>query len=247
MLDKWKEFFAFSRAERHGVLILLILIALLLTINLLLPFFVRHRSSDFSEFAKELALFEQQLIVDGEPNRSDQSYSHTGANRPKREEQLPPAAESGGRQNTGPRNDLYIQQQKATPIKVNLNIADTVQLMSLHGIGPVFAKRIVRYREKLGGYYATEQLLEVYGLDSAKYIMIKDKVYTTIDTNIRKINLNRASVKELAAHPYIDWKLANAIVRRRFAEPYERVDQLRELYLVNDSLFRKLVPYLTIE
>jgi len=57
---------------------------------------------------------------------------------------------------------------------VDLNQADSAGLDQIKGIGPAFANRILKYRERLGGFYKKEQLLEVYGLDSVKYNEIKD-------------------------------------------------------------------------
>ena len=49
------------------------------------------------------------------------------------------------------------------PLSVELNSADSVTLQLLHGIGPAYARRIVNYRDRLGGFVSTTQLLEVYG------------------------------------------------------------------------------------
>src|SRR5690606_9841495 len=51
--------------------------------------------------------------------------------------------------------------------RFDLNTADTAQLVRVYGIGPVLSKRIVKFRERLGGFVAPEQVYEVYGLDSA--------------------------------------------------------------------------------
>ena len=60
------------------------------------------------------------------------------------------------------------ESQKPKELFLNLNQADSLALIEIKGIGPVFAKRIIEYRELLGGYYDKHQLLEVYGLDSLR-------------------------------------------------------------------------------
>ena len=48
----------------------------------------------------------------------------------------------------------------------DLNEVDSVWLTSIHGIGPVLSKRLVKYRKLLGGFNSIDQLKEVYGLSS---------------------------------------------------------------------------------
>ena len=85
---------------------------------------------------------------------------------------------------------------------VELNSADTTRLKMLRGIGSGYAKMIVAYREKLGGFYKAEQLLEVYKFPDETYQKIKHQL--SVDTTlIRKIKINEATVKELKSHPYI--------------------------------------------
>jgi len=89
---------------------------------------------------------------------------------------------------------------------LNLNRADSSDLVALNGIGPGFALRIIKYRERLGGFIVSEQLLEVFGMDSTRFALFKEEIYA--DTaDIRKIDLNNVSFSELSKHPYIDSKL----------------------------------------
>lgn len=95
-----------------------------------------------------------------------------------------------------------------------LNEADSAQLVALPGIGPYFARKIIGYRHKLGGFASENQLTEIYGFDQEKIDMIKERV--SVDTlKIKKIKIDTASVKSLASHPYIGDYAANAIIRLR--------------------------------
>jgi competence ComEA-like helix-hairpin-helix protein len=132
-------------------------------------------------------------------------------------------------------------------LMVELNAADTLDLQQLKGIGPAFARRIVRYRDKLGGYYRKEQLLEVYGMEAERYDGIRDHV--TVDAGlVRKININKATIKEMLRHPYMEFYIAKAIVNYRVQKgPFTDVGQIREAETIYDEVYERLAPYLTVE
>ncbi len=130
---------------------------------------------------------------------------------------------------------------------IELSTADSVLLMNLKGIGPVFASRIVRYREKLGGFYALDQLKEIWGFtDSLTESLLP---FVTLENRIpnRYIHLNTDSFAVLAAHPYIKGKIAGMICRYRKQHPFSEIEELKQLPLVNDENFRKIAPYLRID
>ena len=131
-------------------------------------------------------------------------------------------------------------------IIVELNSADSTLLVQLKGIGPSYANRILKYRELLGGYISKEQLLEVYGMDSARFVPILETV--RVDTTIRvRINLNTADVKQLLKHPYIDLNLAKSIVNYREQHgSYKRLSELKNIHLVKEETYRKIAPYLKV-
>src|SRR5579859_3442114 len=130
--------------------------------------------------------------------------------------------------------------------KFDLNRADTAQLIALRGIGPKLALRIIAYREKLGGFISADQLKEVYGLDTAVVRELFGKSFIEKDFMPRLININQATEQELAAHPYIRYKLAKAITAYRFQHgPYRSLDDLRRITLIPESAFQKIKPYLS--
>mgnify|MGYP005850213789 CR=1 FL=1 len=247
-----KEFFSFTKSERQGIFVLLLIIALLLLTNILLPHLLqKEHKSEFEKFVEEVKAFEKQyqsdtvkannLYYKKQPKISEEDLAIYSIETNEYEQpyekqyEFKPYAK-----------DYTKKEYSVTRLNINLNTADTTELMQLRGIGSTFANRIIKYREKLGGYFTTEQLLEVYGFDSVKYNTIKEQIFIE-DGSIRKFNLNSAEVKELVNHPYIDYKLANAISKQRFKKKFESVDELKNVYLVNDSLFRKLAPYFSTE
>lgn len=129
---------------------------------------------------------------------------------------------------------------------VDVNIADSATLESLYGIGPFYAKSIVEYREKLGGYISLWQLMELYKMDNEKF----EKMTTYLvleDKNIRKININKVSVEDLRKHPYFSWNLSKSLVNYRTAHGnFKQLEDLHQLHLIDTNLYRKIVPYLSL-
>ncbi len=132
-------------------------------------------------------------------------------------------------------------------IIVDLNTADSVTLLELKGIGPSFARRIIRYRDLLGGFYSVSQLMEVYGFDQARYDQVAP--YCLVGNGpIKKINLNTVTTAELKKHPYLDFYTAKAIVDRRIAKgQYTSVGQIKDMPLVYGDLYEKIKNYFSVE
>ena len=130
---------------------------------------------------------------------------------------------------------------------VELNTADSTELLTLYGIGPVFAKRIIKYRSLLGGFFAKQQLIEVYGFDQNKLDQVSGKI--TINPQfIKKININTSKTDELKKHPYLDYYTAKAITDRRIVKgDYTSIEQLKEIPLIHDELYNKLSYYLSVK
>lgn len=130
------------------------------------------------------------------------------------------------------------------PLKVELNTADTLTLQLLHGIGPVYARRIVRYRERLGGFTSCDQLLEVYGMTPE--LLARLWPCLELDSGaVRRIAINHVGLKELARHPYIEYYQARDIVRLRSQGiRFGNADDLRAVPSMADSTLWRLLPYL---
>lgn len=129
---------------------------------------------------------------------------------------------------------------------IEINSADSMQLSTIKGIGPFFAKAIIHYRNLLGGFYAKEQLLEVWKLDKEKYDAFEK--YISIDTSkIIKININTCTAKELK-HPYLSWKVVNGIINYRSKHgDFYTIKDIKKTDLIDSELFSKMAPYLKSE
>lgn len=129
---------------------------------------------------------------------------------------------------------------------VELNTADSVQLDALRGIGPVLARRIIAYREMLGGYYSVEQLREIRNLSPETYANLY--IQFTIDsTKIRRIDLNNFEYQDLKKHPYMLVSQLNSIMNyKRVMGRFKSVDELLTHKLVDTLTYQKISPYLEV-
>ena len=126
---------------------------------------------------------------------------------------------------------------------IELNTADTAKLTELTGIGPSFADRIISYRNRLGGFFRKEQLLEVYSFDSTKYAEIKGRI--SVDpSRIKKISINTISINQLRIFPYLNYKQANAVIEYRAQHgKYSSIADLKNIVLIDDQLLTRIKPY----
>lgn len=150
-----------------------------------------------------------------------------------------PASELVGERET------YVRDTLKYPIKinegehVNLNIADTMMLRKVPGIGSSWARAIVNYRQRLGGFYSVEQLkeLEDFPEDAIAY-------FTVDVATIQKININQLTLNQLRRHPYINFYQARAICDyRRLNGPLKSLQQLRLNKDFSPEAIRRLEPY----
>jgi competence protein ComEA len=129
---------------------------------------------------------------------------------------------------------------------VDINTADSTELMKVRGIGRIFASRIVKYRELLGGFYSKEQLKEVWGMKDSLYHTIEPFVQVKEENIFRFVHLNTDTITLLASHPYVRWKLANVIVNYRKQHAFRSVEDVKSIPVVSEEIYSKLYRYLTI-
>lgn len=140
------------------------------------------------------------------------------------------------------KRDTTQRPVKMAPVeRLAINAADTNALKRVPGIGSYFAKKLVDYREKLGGFVSLDQLLEIKNFPESAL------QYLTIpDGGIRKININKADFKQLAAHPYIGYSRTKVIVDyRRLKGKITSLSQLSLLKGFSAAEIEKIEPYIS--
>ena len=135
-------------------------------------------------------------------------------------------------------------KKSTEPIYVELNSCDTTLLKQLRGVGSGRAKQIVSYREQLGGFSTTEQLLEIKNFPEEVYLELMPYVSVQKDS-IKPILVNKATVDRLKKHPYINFYQAKAIYElRRTKEGLKSIEELKALPEFTSEQLQKLAPYL---
>lgn len=142
-----------------------------------------------------------------------------------------------------------VATRSAVPVAVEVNTADSATLVAVRGIGPSFAKGIIKYRDRLGGFVSLDQLAEVYVLRDKPDAVVRLKELLTVDgSSVRRIPINSCTVEELAAHPYMNWKTAKPLIAYRGQHgPFTDLAGIKGCVLITDSLYQRLAPYLVLE
>lgn len=126
---------------------------------------------------------------------------------------------------------------------INMNQADSSDWESLPGIGGKTARRIIKYKERLGGFISKFQLLEIKYFDSS--LLLSDQIEFVIDTAlIRKIDINTCDIIELYKHPYIGKDLAKRIWEYRKAHFPLTISKFQMMKSLATETSVKLTPYL---
>ena len=152
--------------------------------------------------------------------------------------------DSGYRTDSAYRN--YSSYKNNYPAKLRetehlvLNTADTADLRRVPGIGPYYAKEIVRYGNWLGGYVSVDQLDEIdrFPKEAKRYFVIAHP-------NPRKLNINKLSLEQLRRHPYINYYQAKAITDyRRLHGDIKSLQDLRFSSDFTEADIQRLTPYI---
>lgn len=315
MLKKiFADYFTFTKKERRGTIVLLLLILFFVSLPFLYPLFIKSRPADAAAFKKEIATLKikQQDTVKqfaqrnfdednyqnyyqpseknyaknfkGElfyfdPNTATaadwqrlglrdktiatiQNYLSKGGRFYKPEDigkiwglhadevqRLIPYVQIAAKENNYlPKNyetKTYEKPERNYTV-VDVSTADTSALIALPGIGSKLAQRIINFRDKLGGFYKTEQVAETFGLPDSTFNKIKSRLVLN-NTAVKQFNINTATVDEMKAHPYIRYNIANAIVQYRNQHGnFSSVSDLKKIMMITDEVYNKVSPYLSL-
>lgn len=233
-----KDLCYFSKGERNALLVLLCLIALTWVAII---YTAEEDSPTPSPAAPPIAAVDSLKTAETNrmPIEAPASQQPTVAPRSAKPQQTWPRL---------PRQNSYKQASNKFPAGtvIELNQADTLTLKKIPGIGSTFARRIVGYRELLGGFYTVEQLAEVYGIDEERYNALHTsfKVDTTC---IQPLRVNQLSFKELLRHPYLNTSQVRQIERLRRKAPLQSWNDLILLEEFSAIDRQRLRPYLSFE
>lgn len=213
-----KSSFGFTRSQSNGFAVLLLLIlAVIFT-----PAIVRSFYDDPKPSAQDIENWNQfQKLL--EAKRLSHDSLQTKTKRP-----------------------IYTKALKKNwpkKVVIDLNHSDTTDWKQIRGIGSVLSKRIIKYRDALGGFHNPNQLLEIYGLDSTiAQNAIKNNI-TQKNYTVNQLDLRTTDFKTLLKHPYLDKPHVHAIISYR-----ELNDTLSIAGLINqypDLHWESAVPYFT--
>lgn len=126
---------------------------------------------------------------------------------------------------------------------IDINSADSITLEQLPGVGKILSKRIIKYRDLLGGFYTIDQLKEVYGLSETTIKQI-EKSITICKSGIHKIDINFGDVRDFSRHPYIKKNLAERIIK--FRSGYGNINDLailRDSMILTNEEYLRIKPY----
>lgn len=129
----------------------------------------------------------------------------------------------------------------------DINLATAEDLKSIYGVGDVLSARIIKFRNRLGGFVVNEQLYDVYGLEQEVVLRIVQKFTVQQPPKIEKLNLNTASAQELASLVYINTSLANQMVEYREEKgPYQSIEDLFNLNGFPINKIERIKLYLSL-
>ena len=241
MREQFKDYLTFSRTERGGILLLITILFMVVAVNIYMSEFIKGNGTNINGFEKEITEFLERQKAYSDSVNNIRADSVKNIRSDSVQVKYPPRHEK----------KIYTYKPKTknnnATIVIDINTADTLEFQKLRGIGPYYASMIVKYRSLLGGFIKKEQLLEVYGMDSARYELFIENITLQNDSVIR-FDLNRVAFRDLLRHPYFDYYLVKDIFNlRQKRGDYKNVSDLMELELMYEELYEQISPYLFVD
>ena len=139
-----------------------------------------------------------------------------------------------------------ISYETVTKLAIDINQATAEEWQQLYGIGPSYSQRIVKFRDKLGGFVNVEQVKETYGLPDSTFQSIRSQLRQSPLNQL--LPINSADAELLKSHPYIRWKQANILVAYRNEHgSFRNIDDLRKVRALSEEFLIRIAPYLDFE
>ncbi len=128
---------------------------------------------------------------------------------------------------------------------IDINTATAEDWKSLPGIGEVLSNRIVKFRERLGGFSSIDQVSQTFGLKDSTFQLIKSYLMLASPAE-NKININSAYEKDLMQCKEMTIDIAKAIViYRKQNGNYSSVEDIRKIIFISSEAYHKIAPCLT--
>lgn len=132
-------------------------------------------------------------------------------------------------------------------IKIDFVEADSVVLQIVPGIGVGLGGRIIKYRERLGGFHSINQFSEIYGLKPETVEEIWNYFYFTPSIT-KRISINSADIEEVSSHPYISYSEAKVLIAyRKQHGSYSSIADLKKIKIFKSQWIDKIEPYLSFD
>jgi len=237
----WKDFLYFSRSQRTGILVLVVLIVLVLVANYSLKYFFPVTEKDGSAFLSEVEVFKKSLVSRDSVLKINRQRQYE--ERYRKYHSFP----------------TYPRQIPYSLFAFDPNTTDSTSLVHL-GIKPFIASNILKYRSKGGWFKTASDFSKVYGLLPEKfnelepYIVLHERKLTKADSVFIKqkelkkeliVELNSADTTLLMQVIGIGRGYAKGIVRyRQQTGGFVSVDQLSEIYGMRSENLEKIRPFL---
>lgn len=237
------DFMTFSKGERAAIIVLAAVILFIIAANF---FMINHKpnvNKSLHNLDSIMALHEK-AIDDMNARKLAEQMEREARHEKIREEREKKKIKKPNKP------DFKKNEYKENIVKkkeiaaINLNKADTSGLLQIPEIGPFFAKNIINYRERLGGFIDKEQLLEVYGLDSSRLAIITPHINIYDNLELRKINVNNDDFKTILRHPYIEYEDVKKIVNYRESKGFIKDWETYLKVVDRDSINLRLRLYL---
>jgi len=119
--------------------------------------------------------------------------------------------------------------KKETLKILDINEASKEDLMKINGIGDKISDRILEQKQKYGAFVSMEQMEDVWGLSPEVIEKLKSHFNISVKPNVKKININNASVKELSQFPFFGYQLAKEIVTYRTMKGDIKIEELSKV------------------
>jgi competence protein ComEA len=239
---KFQDFFYFSRGERRALVLLAILVC-----AAWIMLFIKDENRPADALAANQTPPSISYAKPGYGKNSQYQSGKTNKTTAKRSDYSARFRSRFFATPSAEKKDVPRSEKFPAGTVVELNSADTTVLKKVPGIGSSFAKRIVRYREMLGGFYCVDQLAEVYGMDEERFAAIVP--WFKVDASaITKQKVNGFSWNPFPKHPYLSYPQKKILIK--MVEQKGRLKGWEEIELLEEFTPQdreRLEPYLSFE